>query len=216
MENTAWTTWRWRLIPKRPPSPQAFPIYKATAQKCPPNLPSKSLYIHKMIQAMGIPLLAIEGVEADDIIGTLAHRACLEGHHVIISTGDKDMCQLVNPCVIVENSFDDKRYDIAGSKKNWRRAASNHRLSHPHGRRIGWYQRCRRHRRKTAQNCLSNTTALTISCQCRPVKGKQQQTFCKAPTALQRWINAWRPLSLTLISCLTGRLCGYRLTQVLT
>ena len=73
------------------------PIYKGDRPEMPAELAEQIPYIHKMIQAMGIPLLAIEGVEADDIIGTLAHRACLEGHHVIISTGDKDMCQLVNP-----------------------------------------------------------------------------------------------------------------------
>lgn len=95
------------------------PIYKGDRPEMPPELAEQIPYIHAMIQAMGIPLLAIEGVEADDIIGTLAHRACLEGHHVIISTGDKDMCQLVNPCVVVENSFDDKRYDIAGVKEKF-------------------------------------------------------------------------------------------------
>ncbi|MFO1382638.1 MAG: DNA polymerase I, partial [Moraxella osloensis] len=95
------------------------PIYKGDRPEMPAELAEQIPYIHKMIQAMGIPLLAIEGVEADDIIGTLAHRACLEGHHVIISTGDKDMCQLVNPCVIVENSFDDKRYDIEGVKEKF-------------------------------------------------------------------------------------------------
>lgn len=94
-------------------------IYKGDRPQMPPELAEQIPYIHQMIQAMGIPLLAIEGVEADDIIGTLAHRACLEGHHVIISTGDKDMCQLVNPCVVVENSFDDKRYDIAGVKEKF-------------------------------------------------------------------------------------------------
>ena len=91
-------------------------IYKGDRPPMPEELAEQVPYIHRMIEAMGIPLLAIEGVEADDIIGTLAHRACLEGHHVIISTGDKDMCQLVNPCVVVENSFDDKRYDSQGVK----------------------------------------------------------------------------------------------------
>lgn len=90
------------------------PIYKGDRPSMPEELAEQIPYIHQMIQALGIPLLAIDGVEADDIIGTLAHRACLEGHHVIISTGDKDMCQLVNPTIVVENSFDDKRYDTQG------------------------------------------------------------------------------------------------------
>ena len=90
------------------------PIYKGDRPSMPEELAEQIPYIHEMIQALGIPLLAIDGVEADDIIGTLAYRACLEGHHVVISTGDKDMCQLVNAAIVVENSFDDKRYDIAG------------------------------------------------------------------------------------------------------
>ena len=56
------------------------PIYKGDRPPMPEELAEQVPYIHRMIEAMGIPLLAIEGVEADDIIGTLAHRACLEGH----------------------------------------------------------------------------------------------------------------------------------------
>ncbi|WP_367110796.1 DNA polymerase I [uncultured Psychrobacter sp.] len=71
-------------------------------------------YIHRLVAALGIPLLRIEGAEADDIIGTLAHRAVAEGHHVVISTGDKDMAQLVNDCVILEDSFTGKITDSQG------------------------------------------------------------------------------------------------------
>lgn len=90
------------------------PIYKGDRSAMPDELAEQVPYLHRMIKALGIPVLAIEGVEADDIIGTLAHRACLEGYPVVISTGDKDMCQLVNDCIVVENSFDDKLFDIAG------------------------------------------------------------------------------------------------------
>lgn len=94
-------------------------IYKGDRPKMPEELAEQIPHIHRMIQALGIPLLRQEGVEADDIIGSLAHKACEQGHHVIISTGDKDMCQLVNDAIVVENSFDDKRYDVAGVQEKF-------------------------------------------------------------------------------------------------
>lgn len=89
-------------------------IYKGDRPRMPEELAEQIPHIHRMIKALGIPLLQQDGVEADDIIGTLAHKACEQGHHVIISTGDKDMCQLVNGAILIENSFDDKRYDVQG------------------------------------------------------------------------------------------------------
>ena len=64
-------------------------------------------YIHQLITTLGIPLITLEGFEADDIIGTLAHTAHQNGYPVVISTGDKDMAQLVNDTVILEDSFKD-------------------------------------------------------------------------------------------------------------
>lgn len=98
---------------------QLSEIYKGDRPEMPSELAEQIPYIHQMIQALGIPLLFQEGVEADDIIGTLAHQACEQGYHVIISTGDKDMCQLVNEAIVVENSFDDKRFDVAGVKEKF-------------------------------------------------------------------------------------------------
>lgn len=88
--------------------------YKAARPPMPPELAEQIPYLHHLISALGIPLLRIEGAEADDIIGTLAHRAVAEGHHVVISTGDKDMAQLVNDCVILEDSFSNKITDRDG------------------------------------------------------------------------------------------------------
>lgn len=88
--------------------------YKAARPPMPPELAEQIPYLHHLISALGIPLLRIEGAEADDIIGTLAHRAVAEGHHVVISTGDKDMAQLVNDCVILEDSFSNKITDSNG------------------------------------------------------------------------------------------------------
>lgn len=87
--------------------------YKAHRPEMPSDLSVQIPYLHATIRALGIPLLAISGVEADDVIGTLARRACVEGHHVLISTGDKDMCQLVDDLIILEDSFKDKVMDHA-------------------------------------------------------------------------------------------------------
>ncbi|SNT69042.1 DNA polymerase I [Psychrobacter sp. LV10R520-6] len=88
--------------------------YKAARPPMDIELAQQIPYLHRLVTALGIPLLRIEGAEADDIIGTLAHRAVAEGHHVVISTGDKDMAQLVNDCVILEDSFTGKITDSQG------------------------------------------------------------------------------------------------------
>lgn len=88
--------------------------YKANRPKMDAELAEQIPYIHRLVRALGIPLLRIEGAEADDIIGTLTRRAVEEGHHVVISTGDKDMAQLVNDCVILEDSFANKVVDTQG------------------------------------------------------------------------------------------------------
>ncbi len=85
--------------------------YKAARPPIDIELVEQIPYIHRLVTALGLPLLRIEGAEADDIIGTLAHRAVQQGHHVVISTGDKDMMQLVNDCVILEDSFTGKVTD---------------------------------------------------------------------------------------------------------
>ncbi len=88
--------------------------YKAGRPPIDPELVEQIPYIHRLVTALGIPLLRIEGAEADDIIGTMAYRAVAQGHHVVISTGDKDMMQLVNDAVILEDSFTGKVTDTQG------------------------------------------------------------------------------------------------------
>lgn len=90
------------------------PIYKGDRPSMPEELSQQIPYLHALIKAQGIPLYSLPGAEADDIIGTLAKRAVLEGHHVLISTGDKDMAQLVNEHVKLEDSFKDRVLDEAG------------------------------------------------------------------------------------------------------
>ncbi|MDO4894554.1 DNA polymerase I [Moraxella sp.] len=88
--------------------------YKAHRPPMEDDLRVQIPYVHELIKQLGIPLITIDGYEADDIIGTLAHAACQHGLPVVISTGDKDMAQLVNDCVILEDSFTGKITDKAG------------------------------------------------------------------------------------------------------
>lgn len=88
------------------------PIYKGDRPSMPDELSQQIPYLHALIRALGIPLYMLPGAEADDIIGTLAKRAEAEGHQVLISTGDKDMAQLVTDKVTLEDSFKEKPMDV--------------------------------------------------------------------------------------------------------
>lgn len=90
------------------------PIYKGDRPSMPEELSQQIPYLHALIRALGIPLHTLPGAEADDIIGTLAKRAEKAGHQVLISTGDKDMAQLVTDKVTLEDSFKDKPMDVDG------------------------------------------------------------------------------------------------------
>ena len=90
------------------------PIYKGDRPSMPDELAQQIPYLHALIRALGIPLHMLPGAEADDIIGTLAKRAEAAGHQVLISTGDKDMAQLVTEKVTLEDSFKDKPMNIEG------------------------------------------------------------------------------------------------------
>lgn len=83
-----------------------YPEYKANRPPMPEDLRQQIEPIHEIVKAMGLPLLVIDGVEADDVIGTLAKQACNEGRETLISTGDKDMAQLVSDHVTLINTMD--------------------------------------------------------------------------------------------------------------
>lgn len=80
--------------------------YKANRPPMPEDLRQQIEPIHQIVKAMGLPLLVVDGVEADDVIGTLAKQACAEGRETLISTGDKDMAQLVSDNVTLINTMD--------------------------------------------------------------------------------------------------------------
>ena len=91
-----------------------YPEYKANRPPMPDDLRSQIAPLHEIIAAMGLPLLVIEGVEADDVIGTLSHQATALGMETVISTGDKDMAQLVNQHVRLINTMTNVEMDEAG------------------------------------------------------------------------------------------------------
>jgi DNA polymerase-1 len=90
--------------------------YKAQRPPMPDDLRLQIEPVHNIIKAMGFPLLIVEGVEADDVIGTLAQQATEQGLDVVISTGDKDMAQLVNQHVTLVNTMTETKMDIEGVK----------------------------------------------------------------------------------------------------
>ncbi|MGF1876819.1 DNA polymerase I [Photobacterium frigidiphilum] len=91
-----------------------YPEYKANRPPMPDDLRGQIEPLHAVIKAMGLPLIAISGVEADDVIGTLATQASKAGMPVLISTGDKDMAQLVDENVTLINTMTDVVMDPAG------------------------------------------------------------------------------------------------------
>jgi DNA polymerase I len=93
-----------------------FDQYKAHRPPMPDDLRLQVQPLLDAVAAMGLPLLRIEGVEADDVIGTLARRASAAGHTVLISTGDKDMAQLVGHGVSLVNTMTSSRLDREGVK----------------------------------------------------------------------------------------------------
>ena len=91
-----------------------YPAYKATRSPMPPDLRSQIEPVHEVVGLMGWPVLTVPGVEADDVIGTLACMASSQGIEVIISSGDKDLSQLVDEHITVIDTMNNKRRDLAG------------------------------------------------------------------------------------------------------
>ncbi len=98
---------------------EMYKEYKANRPPMPDELASQVEPLHAMVRALGLPLLIIEGVEADDVIGTLARRAAEQGMQTVISTGDKDMAQLVGPQVTLINTMSRTTLDPAGVEEKF-------------------------------------------------------------------------------------------------
>ena len=93
---------------------ELYPDYKATRSPMPPELRTQIDPIHEVVRLLGWKVLNVPGVEADDVIGTLACLATRHGVQTIISSGDKDLSQLVNEHVTVIDTMNDRRRDVAG------------------------------------------------------------------------------------------------------
>ena len=91
-----------------------YPAYKANRAPMPDDLRSQIDPIHEVVRLMGWPVVAVPGVEADDVIGTLAVMAAAQGIEVIVSSGDKDLSQLVNEHITIIDTMSGKRRDVAG------------------------------------------------------------------------------------------------------
>jgi DNA polymerase-1 len=93
---------------------EMYSEYKAHRSPMPEDLVKQIEPIHAMVKALGWPVLMVSGVEADDVIGTLACQATQAGWETIISTGDKDLAQLVNSSVTLINTMTDEKLDVEG------------------------------------------------------------------------------------------------------
>ena len=98
---------------------EMFPNYKATRPPMPDDLRPQAEALPDLVRLMGWPVLVIPQVEADDVIGTLAKMASEVGWNVVVSTGDKDMAQLVNECVTLVNTMSGETLDIEGVKEKF-------------------------------------------------------------------------------------------------
>nr|WP_289143130.1 DNA polymerase I [uncultured Halomonas sp.] len=98
---------------------ELYSDYKAHRPPMPDDLRSQIEPLHACVKALGLPLLCIEGVEADDVIGTLAHQATQAGRDAVISTGDKDMAQLVNGHITLVNTMKEETLDEAGVEEKF-------------------------------------------------------------------------------------------------
>jgi DNA polymerase-1 len=98
---------------------ELYAEYKANRPPMPDELRSQIQPILDVVEAMGLPLLSVKGVEADDVIGTLCQRGEKAGHSVLVSTGDKDMAQLVSDKVTLINTMNDSLMDRDGVKEKF-------------------------------------------------------------------------------------------------
>ena len=98
---------------------ELYAAYKANRPPMPEDLAQQIEPLKQFIEALGVPVIVIDGVEADDVIGTLATRAAQEGKQVLISTGDKDMAQLVNERITLIDTMKDQILDRDGVMKKF-------------------------------------------------------------------------------------------------
>ena len=104
-----------------------MPTTRRSARRCRTIWCAQIEPIHEAVRAMGWPILMVDGIEADDVIGTLAVQAAAAGLQTVISTGDKDLAQLVNEQVTLVNTMNNEKLDRGRRARQVRRAARAHR-----------------------------------------------------------------------------------------
>src|SRR5882672_2148452 len=97
----------------------AYPEYKATRTAMPDDLSRQIAPLHEAVDALGWPVLCVDGVEADDVIATLAEQAKSQGWSTVISTGDKDLTQLVDARTLWINTMSNEKLDVEGVTKKF-------------------------------------------------------------------------------------------------
>ena len=98
---------------------ELYPEYKATRPPMPPELRQQVGWVHQIIEAMGLPLIIIDGVEADDVIASYAREASEQKQRTLVATGDKDLAQTVNDQVSLVDTMKDETLDRAGVKNKF-------------------------------------------------------------------------------------------------
>ncbi len=96
-----------------------YPQYKANRSPMPDDLRTQIAPIHELARLLGMRVLDVPGVEADDVIGTLAHQAAAQGWNVVVSSGDKDLAQLVTERIVIIDTMNGKRRDLAGVEEEF-------------------------------------------------------------------------------------------------
>ena len=96
-----------------------YPQYKANRSPMPDDLRAQIAPIHELARLLGMRVLDVPGVEADDVIGTLAHQAAAQGWDVVVSSGDKDLAQLVTERIVIIDTMNGKRRDLAGVEEEF-------------------------------------------------------------------------------------------------
>ena len=114
-----------------------YPQYKATRSAMPDALAQQIEPINEVVKLLGWPVLCVPGIEADDAIGTIAQAAARAGHKVIVSTGDKDLAQLVDESVTLINTMSNERLDVEGVKAKFGVPPERHRRLPDARRRLG-------------------------------------------------------------------------------
>jgi DNA polymerase-1 len=197
----------------RPSATPGTPSTRRSARPCPMPLRQQIEPIHEVVRLLGWPVLEVPGIEADDAIGTLAAWPSRQGHQVLISTGDKDLAQLVTPQVTLINTMSQRAAGRGRRAGQVRRAARAHRRLPDADRRHGG-QRARRRqgRPQDGVKWLPSTARWTAWWPPPAIKGVAGENLRKALD----WLPTGRKLVTVVTDCdLAGHVPGWPALEAL-